>query len=206
MSQNTIFLYLLRWNDILKSSIHKGAFETRKRGLCWRRVSQLSHEKSETTLNSPLRNGWTPHIHFRGTSFSHYIVINSTGCGLYLVCSWSRPRDMCLLTHDSSLVLVLAPRYICPKTNLFPWWKWKIFFCKSCYQTSGGCWLVLQISLGERMDIFDSQFSGLDLIQSSIWGWFLNDGSCHYVLHSNCKRKIGLERNGCSKSKSQHCI
>lgn len=64
-------------------------------------------------------NEWTPHIHFRGTSFSHYIAINSTGCGLYLVSSWSRPRDMRLLTHDSSLIFILAPHHICPKTNLF---------------------------------------------------------------------------------------
>lgn len=65
------------------------------------------------------RNEWMAHIHFRGTSFSHYIAINSTGCGLYLVRSWSRPRDMRLLTHDSSLILVLAPHHVRPKTNLF---------------------------------------------------------------------------------------
>lgn len=78
---------------------------------------QLSDEKSERTKLP--HNEWTPHIHFRGTSFSHYIAINSTGCGLYLVCSWSRPRDMLLLAHDSSLVFVLAPHHIRPKTNLF---------------------------------------------------------------------------------------
>lgn len=64
-------------------------------------------------------NEWRSHIHFRGTSFSHYIAINPTGCVLYLVSSWSRPRDMLFLTHDSSLIFGLALHHICPKTNLF---------------------------------------------------------------------------------------
>lgn len=123
---------------------------------------QLSHEK-KWTLNFLVMN--EPHIHFRGTSFSHYIAINSAGCGLYLVCSWSGPRDMRLLTHDSSLIFMLAPHYICPKTNLF----------LSQNETSSpnhgirqrGMWeLMPQISLGERMDIF-----GLTVCDFS--GWFL---------------------------------
>lgn len=86
-------------------------------------------------------NEWTAHIHFRGTSFSHYIAINSTGCGLYLVCSWSRPRDMRLLTHDSSLIFVLAPHYIRPKTNLFLRENENSSFSKSWHQTAGAAGL-----------------------------------------------------------------
>lgn len=92
------------------------AYETRRRaslGALLGQFLQLSHEKKCEDAQLP-RNKWTPHIHFRGTSFSHYIAINSAGCGLYLVRSWSRPRDMRLLTHDSSLIFVLAPRRIRP--------------------------------------------------------------------------------------------
>lgn len=54
------------------------------RGLSSQRGSQLSHEKSERMLDST-HNEWTPRIHFKGTSFSHYIAINLTGSDLYLV-------------------------------------------------------------------------------------------------------------------------
>lgn len=122
------------------------------------------------------RNKWTPHIHFRGTSFSHYIAINSTGCGLYLVCSWSRPRDMRLLTHDSSLIFTLAPHHICPKTNLF--------LSENENSSSPNHGIRQRGMLAYAADKlrwkngqFDSLFFwvGFDTKQRS--GWNLNDGS-----------------------------
>lgn len=153
----------------LKSWILEGALKTRK-GASFRAplgqfLPTFTWEKWEDTKLP--RNKWTPHIHFRGTSFSHYIAINSTGCGLYLVCSWSRPRDMRLLTHDSSLIFILAPHHICPKTNLFLSEKENSSSPNHGIRQRGMLAYAAD-KLRWKNGHFDSQFFGLDLIQSSV--------------------------------------
>lgn len=53
----------------------------------------------------------------------------------------------------------------------------KILLLQIVVSDSGGCWLMLKIGLGKRMDILTLSFGvGSDTKQHL--GWFLNDGSC----------------------------
>lgn len=109
---------------------------------------------------------------------------------------------MRLLTHDSSLIFVLAPHHICPKTNLFLSENENSSSPNHGIKTGWGMLAYVADKLRWKNGHFDSQFFGVGYdTKQRLWmtAAAINRGR----RTATAKNEIWAARNGCWKSVSR---